>query len=68
MKYQVLVLDLDGTLTNSRKEITEPTKSSDRDPGGRQDRCPCQRPPDQRSRPAGGGAPDGPLRRIYALL
>lgn len=26
MKYQMLVLDLDGTLTNSRKEITEPTR------------------------------------------
>lgn len=26
MKYQVLVLDLDGTLTNSKKEITAPTK------------------------------------------
>ena len=25
MKYQLLVLDLDGTLTNSRKEITPPT-------------------------------------------
>ena len=28
MKYQVLVLDLDGTLTNSRKEITEPTRQA----------------------------------------
>lgn len=28
MKYQVLVLDLDGTLTNSRKEITKPTKEA----------------------------------------
>ena len=28
MKYQVLVLDLDGTLTNSKKEITEPTKNA----------------------------------------
>ena len=28
MKYQVLVLDLDGKLTNSRKEITEPTKKA----------------------------------------
>ncbi len=28
MKYQVLVLDLDGTLTNSKKEITEPTKQA----------------------------------------
>lgn len=26
MKYEVLVLDLDGTLTNSRKEISEATK------------------------------------------
>lgn len=25
MKYQLLVLDLDGTLTNSKKEITKPT-------------------------------------------
>lgn len=28
MKYQVLVLDLDGTLTNSKKEITEPTQKA----------------------------------------
>lgn len=28
MEYQILVLDLDGTLTNSEKEITEPTKKS----------------------------------------
>lgn len=28
MKYQMLVLDLDGTLTNSRKEITEPTRNA----------------------------------------
>ena len=26
MQYQVIVLDLDGTLTNSKKEITEPTR------------------------------------------
>ena len=25
MDYQILVLDLDGTLTNSQKEITKPT-------------------------------------------
>ena len=25
MSYQILVLDLDGTLTNSKKEITKPT-------------------------------------------
>lgn len=28
MNYQILVLDLDGTLTNSRKEITEPTRKA----------------------------------------
>ena len=26
MAYQIIVLDLDGTLTNSKKEITEATK------------------------------------------
>ena len=26
MEYQILVLDLDGTLTNSRKEISEATR------------------------------------------
>lgn len=28
MKYQLLALDLDGTLTNSRKEITPPTREA----------------------------------------
>lgn len=28
MNYQMLVLDLDGTLTNSRKELTEPTRQA----------------------------------------
>lgn len=28
MKYKIIVLDLDGTLTNSRKEITKPTKEA----------------------------------------
>lgn len=28
MEYQMLVLDLDGTLTNSKKEITAPTKEA----------------------------------------
>lgn len=28
MKYQVLTLDLDGTLTNSKKEITPPTRKA----------------------------------------
>lgn len=27
MKYKMIVLDLDGTLTNSKKEITAHTKS-----------------------------------------
>ena len=28
MEYQMLVLDLDGTLTNSRKEITDSTRNA----------------------------------------
>lgn len=28
MNYEMLVLDLDGTLTNSRKELTEPTRKA----------------------------------------
>ena len=28
MSYQILVLDLDGTLTNSKKEITPPTRQA----------------------------------------
>lgn len=28
MKYQILALDLDGTLTNSKKEISEPTREA----------------------------------------
>ena len=28
MKYQEIVLDLDGTLTNSKKEITPPTRDA----------------------------------------
>lgn len=28
MKYKIIVLDLDGTLTNSKKEISEPTKEA----------------------------------------
>ena len=28
MKYKVLVLDIDGTLTNSKKEITPDTKQA----------------------------------------
>ena len=26
MKYKLLVLDIDGTVTNSKKEVTEKTK------------------------------------------
>ena len=28
MKYKLLVLDLDGTLTNTRKEVTEHTRTT----------------------------------------
>ena len=28
MKYKLLVLDIDGTVTNSKKEVTEKTKNA----------------------------------------
>ena len=69
MKYQVLVLDLDGTLTNSKKEITAPTKQAllEIQEAGRTVVLAS-------GRPINGVAPlaketsDGYFRRIHALL
>ena len=68
MKYQVLVLDLDGTLTNSKKEISAPTKQALLEiqeagktvvlASGRPIRC-C---------PSCKRAQNGLLRRLYAFL
>ena len=33
--YQILALDLDGTLTNSQKQITPPTRRRNPDSGSR---------------------------------
>ena len=63
MKYQVIVLDLDGTLTNSKKEITPPTRDAliDIQQNG-------QRSPDQRCRTSGRGIISKRIRWIHALL
>ena len=46
MDYQILALDLDGTLTNSKKEISAPTlEAPDRSAEKRQKSGPGQRPP-----------------------
>ncbi len=56
MKYQVIVLDLDGTLTNSKKEITPPTRDAliEIQQNGKKS-SPRQRSPDQRCRTSGRG-------------
>ena len=68
MDYQMLVLDLDGTLTNSRKELTEPTKQALIEIRRKEESCTCQRTPDQRYRSSGRKAESFQIRRIYALL
>ncbi len=69
MKYQVIVLDLDGTLTNSKKEITAPTRDAliEIQQNGK-DSCSCQRSPDQRCRTSGRGIISKRIRWIYAFL
>ena len=66
MQYQVIVLDLDGTLTNSKKEITEPTRQAliDIQKNG----CSCQRPPHQRGCSTGKATASSGFRRLYAFL
>ena len=49
MAYQIIVLDLDGTLTNSKKEITLKTKEALM-------RIQKERKTDTRRTAAGGGA------------
>lgn len=69
MKYQVLVLDLDGTLTNSKKEITAPTKQALLEIQEAGPHCrSCQRAADQRCCASCKRTSDGYFRRIHALL
>ena len=54
-QYEIIVLDLDGTLTNRDKVITPRTKKAlmEADPGGHA---------------PGGGAGSESLRRLYPVL
>ena len=63
MKYQILVLDLDGTLTNSRKEITPPTLKAliEIQEAGKKVVLAS-------GRPTYGAAPSGTLRKLYPVL
>ena len=69
MKYQVLVLDLDGTLTNSKKEITAPTKQAllEIQEAGRTVVL-ASAAADQRCCASCKRTSDGYFRRIHALL
>lgn len=69
MQYQVIVLDLDGTLTNSKKEITEPTRQAliDIQKNGKTVVF-CQRPPHQRGCSTGKATASSGFRRLYAFL
>ena len=64
MDYQILVLDLDGTLTNSKKEITQPTLEALIE----KKICPRQRPPDTGRYAAGRTASSGRLRKLYPFF
>lgn len=68
MKYQVIVLDLDGTLTNSKKEITPPTRDALIEIQQNGKSSPRQWSPDQRCRASGRGIISKKIRRIHALL
>ena len=66
MKYQVIVLDLDGTLTNSKKEITPPTRDAliEIQQNGKKVVLASGR----RCRASGRGIISKKIRRIHALL
>ena len=69
MKYQVLVLDLDGTLTIQKNGNTAPTKQAllEIQEAGRTV-VSCQRAADQRCCASCKRTSDGYFRRIHALL
>ena len=69
MKYQILVLDLDGTLTNSRKEITPPTLKAliEIQEAGKKVVLASGRPYIRRGSPC-QAAPSGTLRKLYPIL
>lgn len=68
MDYQILVLDLDGTLTNSKKEITQPTLEALIEIQEAGKSCTRQRPPDTGRYAAGRTASSGRLRKLYPFF
>lgn len=69
MAYQILALDLDGTLTNSQKEITKPTLDAliEIQEAGKKS-CSRQRTPDKRCRSAGRAASSGRLWKLHPFF
>lgn len=69
MDYQILVLDLDGTLTNSKKEITQPTLEAliEIQEAGKKVVL-GQRRPTQGVIAAGRTASSGRLRKLYPFF
>ena len=69
MQYQVIVLDLDGTLTNSKKEITEPTRQAliDIQKNGKTVVLASGRPINGVA-PTGKATASSGFRRLYAFL
>ena len=69
MAYQILALDLDGTLTNSQKEITKPTLDAliEIQEAGKKVVL-RQRTPDKRCRSAGRAASSERLRKLHPFL
>lgn len=68
MDYQILVLDLDGTLTNSKKEITQPTLEAliEIQEAGKKLYSPAA--PDTGRYAAGRTASSGRLRKLYPFF
>ena len=69
MDYQILVLDLDGTLTNSKKEITQPTLEAliEIQEAGKKVVLASGRP-DTGRYAAGRTASSGRLRKLYPFF
>lgn len=70
MDYQILVLDLDGTLTNSKKEITQPTLEAliEIQEAGKKVVLASGRPTQGVSYAAGRTASSGRLRKLYPFF
>ena len=68
MDYQILVLDLDGTLTNSKKEITQPTLEALIEIQEAGKKVVLASGPDTGRYAAGRTASSGRLRKLYPFF